>query len=296
MSKKEAVAVALLFITAFIWGAGFIASRLALDAGVTPELLMLVRFSIASILVATIFNKNIRKNLKRADIIPGVVLGVMLYLGFYIQNIALQYTTPANNAFLTSANVIMVPFISWAITRKLPGWRKILACVIFIVGIFILSVDIQSGFTISAGDSLTLVCAFFFACHISYNGRLAERIDTATLVFLQLVTSAVLSAVMFFILDGDITPATSLDGLLPLLFLALFSTFACYLLQTFCQTRVGASQAAIILGTESLFGALFSVILGYDPLSVSIVVGGGIMLSAVVLAEWQPGSKITQKE
>ncbi len=291
MKKKEAVAVSLLFLTAIIWGCGFIASKLALDAGVTPELLMVVRFVIATLLLGTLFFKRIKANMKKEHILPGIFLGVLLYLGFYIQNIGLLYTTPANNAFLTSANVIMVPFITWALTRRMPGGRKIAASAIFIVGIFILSVDIKAGFSMSAGDLLTLVCAFFFACHISYNGRLAERMDTTVLVFLQIATSAVLSSIMFFALDGVVTPATTLNGFLPLLFLGVFSTFACYLLQTFCQTRIGAPQAAIILGTESLFGALLSVFLGYDPLSLSIVIGGGIMLFAVFLAEWQPAVK-----
>ncbi len=286
MTKKEIVAIMLLFLVAIIWGSGFIASQMALDANVTPELLMVVRFTVATLCVGIIFQKQLRKNLRKKYILRGILLGVFLYLGFYIQNIGLLHTTPANNAFLTSANVIMVPFIVWAITKHLPGTRKLIASLIFLVGIFILSVDISAGFSFSLGDSLTLICAFFFACHIAYNGKLAESIDTISLVFLQLATATVLSAIVFFIVDGDTSPIMNLGGLLPLIYLGIFSTFVCYLLQTFCQARVGAAQVAIILGTESFFGALFSVILGYDPLSYEIIVGGAIMLAAVFMAEW----------
>ncbi len=295
MTKKEFVAIMLLFLVAIIWGSGFIASQIALDEGVTPELLMVVRFTVATLCVGIIFHKQLRKNLRKEYILRGIILGVFLYLGFYIQNIGLLHTTPANNAFLTSANVIMVPFIAWLITRQMPGLRKLIASLIFLLGIFILSVDLSQGFSLSLGDSLTLICAFFFACHIAYNGKLAQSIDTASLVFLQLATSTVLSAIVFFIVDGDVTPITTLSGLLPLVYLGIFSTFVCYLLQTFCQARVGSAQVAIILGTESFFGALFSVILGYDPLSYRIVLGGAIMLAAVFLAEWperQKGAKL----
>ncbi len=291
MTKKEMVTVALLFLTAIIWGGGFIASKIALDANVTPELLMVVRFCLATVLLAVVFYKRLKSNLHRGLLLRGFLLGVMLYLGFYLQNVALLFTTPANNAFLTSANVIMVPFIVWAITKRMPNIRKIVACVVFIVGIFILSMDISQGISFSAGDSLTLLCAFFFACHIAYNGKLAKSIDTVTLVFLQVATSALLSLIVFIVVDRDMSPLMTPNGLLPLVFLGLFSTFVCYLLQTFCQSRMASPQVAIILGTEALFGAMFSVILGYDPLSYNIVVGGGIMLFSVFLAEWSGAPK-----
>ncbi len=291
MTKKEVIAVALLFFVAIIWGSGFIAAKFALDASVTPELLMVVRFSVATLLIGALFFKQLRKNMRKEYIARGVILGVMLFLGFYIQNVGLLYTTPANNAFLTSANVIMVPFIVWVITKHMPKMRKIIASIVFLIGIFILSVDLSTGFSLSLGDSLTLLCAFFFACHISYNGKLAQSIDTVSLVFLQIATSAVLSLIVFLAIDRDLTPILSPNGLLPVLFLGVFSTFVCYLLQTFCQTRVASPQVAIILGTEALFGALFSVVIGYDALSYSIVIGGGIMLFAVLLAEWPEKTK-----
>ena len=45
-------------------------------------------------------------------------MGAALFIGFSLQIIGLQYTTPSKNAFLTATNVVIVPFIAFLICRK----------------------------------------------------------------------------------------------------------------------------------------------------------------------------------
>ena len=73
--------------------------------------------------------------------------------------------------------------------------------------------------------------------------------------------------------------------------LGVFSTCLCYFLQTTAQKHVNSTKAAIILSTESLFGSIFSVLLGYDPLSAQMVVGGVIILASIILPEFSFGKK-----
>ncbi len=42
-------------------------------------------------------------------------MGLALFFAFSLQIVGLQYTTPSKNAFLTSLNVVMVPFIAFQI-------------------------------------------------------------------------------------------------------------------------------------------------------------------------------------
>ncbi len=285
--QKTAFYVVLLFVVAIVWGSGFIASQMALDAGVTPGLLMVVRFSLAAIIIGLTFFKKIKVNLKVKDIRPGVIVGFFLFMGFYIQIVALQYTTPANNAFLTSTNVIMVPFIWWFVNKKAPKLRIFVASFLCVIGVAVLSYKAGQGISFALGDILTLVCALFFALQIVTTETLAKKMETSVIVFLQFVTAAILSLLVFLITDRDFTPLMNLDGLLPIVFLALFSTCLCYFLQTFAQKYVSSSKAAIIMATEALFGSLFSVILGYDALTVYMMVGGGIIMLALILSEWK---------
>lgn len=275
----------LLFVVAAIWGSGFIASQMALDANASPEFIMFVRFTLAALIVLAAFGKQLCQRMKKKDLLPGMLVGVFLFLGFYIQIIALQYTTPSNNAFITASNVVMVPFIWWAISKKRPENKIFVASVLCLAGIAILSIKWSVGLQFSPGDLLTLLCAFLFACQIAATGKCAEKMDTVVLVFLQFAVAAVLACAVFFITDRDFSAFASPTGLGSVVYLAVFSTCLCFFLQTAAQRYVSSSKAALVLSTESLFGSLFSVIIGYDPLTLAMVVGGTVMMLSLLLTE-----------
>ena len=289
--SKDKIGVVLLIVVAAIWGSGFIASQMALDANITPQLLMMVRFVIATAVIGVIFFKRIKTNIKKADIPAGSLIGLFLFLAFYIQVVALQYTTPSNNAFLTAANVVMVPFIWWVITKKPPSGKIFVSSIVCLLGIGILSLKMGQGISFGMGDLLTLLGAFFFACQIVSTGKLAEKMDTTVIVFLQFVVAALLSTLLFFATDRNIAPLLTIEGALPLIYLGVCSTCLCYFLQTLAQKNVDSSKAAIILGTEALFGTLFSVTMGYDMITINMVVGGSIIMVALIMTEWSPRGK-----
>ncbi len=62
-------------------------------------------------------------------------MGTALFLGFSLQIIGLQYTTPSKNAFLTATNVVIVPFIAFLICRKKVGLKGIAGAVLAIAGV-----------------------------------------------------------------------------------------------------------------------------------------------------------------
>ena len=203
MEKKRAEVMGSLslLVVAIIWGSGFIASQMALDAQMSSAFIMFVRFAIAALIVGIVFHKDLKKNMKKEHIKGGLLIGTFLFLAFYVQTVALQYTTPSNNAFITAANVVIVPFLWWAISKKKPGAKFIVSSFLCLLGI------------------------------------------------------------------------------------GIFSTCLCYFLQTTAQQHVHSAKAAIILSTESLFGTIFSVLLGYDPLSPQMVVGGIIILISITMTE-----------
>ena len=138
---------------------------------------------------------------------------------------------------------------------------------------------------IKIGDLMTLGCAFLFACQIVTTGILALKMDAKVIVFLQFAVAAVWGFFAFLLTDGDFSSFLSSEGMGAVIYLGVFSTCLCYFLQTTAQQHVHSAKAAIILSTESLFGTIFSVLLGYDPLSPQMVVGGIIILISITMTE-----------
>jgi len=275
-----------LLITAVIWGTGFPATFYALQSGFSTSFILLIRFSVAAAILAIGLHRRIMA-MSRPDFIRGLITGIFLFLAFYTQTFALRFTTPSNNAFITATNVIMVPFMTWLLFRKRPHRKFFILPFVTFIGVAILTYRPGVGFHFSTGDTFTLLCAFFFALHISYLDTVTKQSDPALLTFLQMATASVLSLLYFITIDYGVVGTDILwsRGLLWSLYLGLFSTLIAFFLQTSAQKYTTSTKTAIFLSSESLFGSLFSVLLAIEPYSVFMVSGGAVILVSIILSE-----------
>lgn len=291
-NKRETmvwVADLLCLLVASIWGSGFIASQVAIDARMSAALIMTLRFTIAALVMLAVCLPRLRR-LRLRDLRLGGLAGVFLFSAFYAQIIGQQNTTVSHCAFLTATNVVMVPFIVWAVSRRRPEGRIFVLTATTLLGIGILSITPGSfSFSFCFGDAMTLLCALLFALHITTLGWATKGTDVMLINLVQLATAAVLSVAVLFAADrGAVAAADLHTGLPAVIYLGLFSTCLCYFLQTLAQKYTTPSQAGVLLSTEGLFGSLFSVLLGMEALTANLVIGGLIIMASILLMELFP--------
>lgn len=284
-----------LMLVAIIWGAGFMAVKIALDSGYSSGLILVCRFGVACAAMAAFGWRKILP-VSRREVGYGALAGLLLFLGFYVQTLGMGLTTPSNNGFFTATNVIMVPLIAWALQKRRPPAKLLLCCALALAGFFVLSYS-DAGFGVNAGDLLTLLCAFFFACHIAYLGLVSPRVEAWKLTFLQLAFAGLFSVAGFCLVElPTLGEVDFVAGLPAVLFSGLLSTFLCYYLQTWAQGRTSSGKAAVLMSCESLWCAVFSVMLGYEQPSGQMAAGGLLIVGAVCLLEldglpWGKGKK-----
>lgn len=271
-----------LILIAIIWGSGFVGTKFALDGGFTPIQIMTLRFFISSILLNIIFFKRIKKNINKDIIKKGSLLGVFLFIAFAVQTFGLLYTTPSKNAFITAANVVIVPFIGYIIYKRKLDKIGVLSSIITLIGIGILS--LESNFSVNFGDFLTLICAFGFAGHIFFTSEFAVNKDPIILTSIQFSVAFILSLVVQVFI-GEVKVYSQPSGYLGVLYLALFSTTIAFLMQTICQKKVSGTKTAIILSTEAVFGTLFSIILLNEQVTLKMIVGSLLIFASIIMAE-----------
>lgn len=275
----------MLLIVAIIWGAGFIGTEYAIDSNMSPMMILSGRFIVASVTLLPFIVKDINK-IKRREWFRGSLAGLFLFLGFFFQTTGQSQTTVANSAFLTATNVVFVPFIAWAITTKRPKIKVFLMALLTFVGIAVLSVDLSEGLSMGSGDIMVLISAFMFATHIAFLSLGVEGCNPLRISFIQLTVAGLFATSGLVATNGLNLESVDLGvGVPSVLFLGVFSTCICFFLQTSAQKRTTPGKTAIILSMESLFGTIFSIILGIDPLTAKIVIGGLIILTAVILTE-----------
>lgn len=278
--KKYIGEIGLLFV-AIIWGMGFVASRLSLDSKLTPFQIMTLRFFISTLLMLIIYRKNLR-SINRNSLIAGIILGLLLFVGFAFQTVGLQYTTPSKNAFLTAINVVMVPYIGILLYKRSLDKFGIAGAVLACIGVGILTLD--GGFNVNKGDIFTLICALSFAFHIFFVGEFVKKYDPILLTTLQL-SFAFLFSLIAIIVMGQTNIHLNSKGILAVSYLGIFSTTLAFLLQNVAQKFTNETKAAIILSMESVFGSLASVVFLGELMTLKIALGCILIFIAITISE-----------
>ncbi|MEG0423137.1 MAG: DMT family transporter [Erysipelotrichaceae bacterium] len=280
---KRMYANMILVVIAIVWGGGFIATQGALD-GFTPMWMMTIRFFIAGGILLLFSYKQISL-LNKHTIFKGIIAGILLFSAFAFQTIGIQYTTASKSAFLTATNVIFVPYLLWAVMKRKPKRKEVIASIACVIGVALLTLD-GSGLSLSKGDFLTIICAVFFSLHMIAIEQFSNRIPALALTCLQLLTAGFLS--LIFAIPFEAMPSNvSSSAFQKLLFLIFLSTLFAYLLQTIAQKYTSANTTALILSMEALFACLFAYLFLNERLSVSMIAGGCIIFASVVWMEWR---------
>ena len=294
--KQELVADLMLAAVAIIWGLGFPLTKMVVDANLGAGLVVALRFTVAAAVVSVVFRKEL-KTLTLNDVRLGGIGGLLLGIAFLLQVAGQKYTTPSNSAFLTSLSVVLVPFLSWALFRNKPSRKTALVAVSCFAGAAVLTISPEKGLVLNVGDLLTVACAVFFSLHIAYLGKIAGHIETRKLTFMQMITAAVIGICYTGLMErAELAQADFQAGILPILFLGLFSTAFSFFAQTYAQKHTSPARAAIILGTEGLLGSIFSVLMGYEQVTVNLVAGGLIIFFSLLVMEVDPRSVFQRRK
>ena len=280
MTKREFMADAMLVLTAFIWGTGFVVMKNTLDA-VPPGAIIAIRYSIASVLTAIMFRKHLG-GLAREDVCRGAIVGGLLCSAYIVQTIGLSMTTAGKNAFLTTVYVLLVPFGCWLVFRQRLSRKNFIAAAMMLAGIGCLSLDGESG-GLNLGDLLTLVCGVLFAAHIMAVERCQEKTNTYALIVLQFAFAAVFASAYTLIFERGMSISMNVGAIGGLLYLSVFSTTVAMSLQNIGQSMAPASHAAILLSLESVFGALASWLLLGETLTSTMLLGFAVIFAALVV-------------
>jgi len=266
-----------------VWGFNFVVIKDVIGR-VDPMLYIMLRYLVAAAIFAALVPRSVSRA-KRGDWVMGGVLGAFYLTALVVQTIGLQYTTPGKSSFITGLNVAMVPFLYWAVARRSPGLAQVIGALIATVGLGVLS--LQGDFTLSWGDSLTLLGALFYALHIMSTGFFAPKVEPRTLAVTQIVVAAALISV--------VTPFTTpvvVD--LPwqvwaaVLWTALSGTIYAFFMQSWAQRYTTSTRAAVFLCLESVSGAVFGVLFGMDDLTWRLVGGAGLIFTGILIIETLP--------
>ena len=273
----------LLLMAAAIWGLSFVVLRSA-TVELPATYVVGIRYLGAAIILGIVLHRRIAQHMDANHILPGIVLGALVYCGFGLMSVSAMGTTPGKNAFLTTAYCVFVPFLAFPFTRRAPKMRNIVAGIICLIGIACISLHVSDGaLTIRFSEMIAVLSAVFLGLHmvaVAYFSR--EDRDMLVLTFYQFLTSGLIGFVVGFStvafpVEKMLMPSVLFD----LGYLVLLSTCVGSLLQNICQEHVPATQASLLIASEAIFGLLFGVLLIHEH--VRIIDGIGFLLISLAI-------------
>lgn len=215
----------------------------------------------------------------------GALAGVVLFAGFATQTIGLDSTSASNSGLITGLYVVFTPVLAAFFRRSQPALSTVLGATVSVVGLGFLT--LTNGFSLSAGDVWTLLCAFAFAVHIVMLASLAPRHEVAAFTAVQLAVTAILSLGLSAIIESAGLPPA--EAWLTLLGTGVVVTCGAFLIQVWAQTVIGPSRTAIMLALEPVFAvATASAVLG-ERLSPRGWAGAALIMGGIyIVLVWAP--------
>lgn len=286
MSRIQANLV--LLLAAAIWGGGFIAQSQAMK-WLGPNWFNALRFGLATLAVLPFAMREAaksRQSLTRRDWMWSVFVGLSLLAAQTTQQMGIQNTTVTNASFLTGLYVILVPLIAVFVLSRRPHWIVWPAAALTLFGILLLSGGSLSA--LNSGDALIILCAVFIAIQITLTpiavGNSDRPLALAVTQFAVCAAGAGMGAVAFEPIDVQ-----SITSALPeILYGGLLSSGLAFSLQIIGQRYTTASQAAIFLSAEALFGALLGAIILSETLPTVGYLGCVLIFAAILMVELVP--------
>ena len=269
------LAVLALFATAAAWGASFTLVKGVVEK-MAPEPFIFFRFTLAGLILLV----AARRRLSRALLVPGLVLGTFVFVGYLAQTHGLRFISAPRSAFLTGLYVIIVPFFQWR-TAGRPRANVWIASVLAVAGTTILVGD---GFTAGSivGHLLTLACAVIFALHVVYTARWSTSEGSAALAGIQVLIVGLAAAPLT--LFAKPTPWDP-HLIAVILITAIVTTAIAFAALMWAQAQVSATEAAVILSFEPVAAAITSIAFEGEPLTASFIAGGLMILAAMLLSQ-----------
>jgi drug/metabolite transporter (DMT)-like permease len=277
-STQSRLATVLLVALTAVWGSTFFLIRDLIEH-VPPIDFLALRFSIAAVVMVVVFWRPLRA-LTRPQVLMGVGLGVLYGLAQILQTQGLATTPASVSGFITGTYVVLTPvFTALLLRERVPGstWA---AALIATAGLALLSLN---GFSVGVGESLTLLAAALYALHIVGLGRYSANTIATGLSVVQMIVIALL-AVLGALPSGITLPSTPAHWA-SVLYMVVFASIAALWVQTWAQSHMSATRAAIVMTLEPVFAASFAVTLGSESPTWRMLAGGALVLAAMYAVE-----------
>jgi drug/metabolite transporter (DMT)-like permease len=279
----------LMLAASMIWGFAFVGQRSAAEfvGAYTFNTLRFLLGTLVLVAVIAVLNRvrHVSRERRRAAlrkvVVPGILTGTVLTVAVGLQQVAMETTEAGKAAFLTGFYMVLVPVVGIFRGHRLT-WKIVAGVVLGFTGLYFISV--KGDFSIATGDLLLLATSLLWTVHILLIDYYVPKMSALRFSAAQFLTTTVQSAVLALILDP--APFTGMENAMgELLYTGILSVGVAYTFQVMGQRHSLPSHAALILCTESLWGAVGGALILGEKMDWRGYLGALLLITGIVISQ-----------
>lgn len=288
MVLSRQYAVALVLLSALGFGSIAMFAKIAYASGISPTMLLTWRFALAvAMLAPLVWIKRLR--LPRGRALAGFALMGALYTAqsqCYFN--ALMHASSGLVGLLLYVYPVLVTIIA-----VLFGWEKLDRRTVVLLMVAVTGLAITLGDNLQGeplGILLGLLAAAVYAVYIVIGGRLTRGTDPLAATLVVMAAAALGNGGLA--MAGDSPLPSGLSAWLAIGAIALFSTVIAIAAFLVGIKHIGPAQASIISTLEPVITICLGVALLGESVSAGQLVGGAMVLAAVVMLAQRPRNHV----
>ena len=286
--SERARAFAALVAAGTLWGATFVAGKLALTQ-LGPAWLIVWRLGLASLVLLPLVPwRRLAAQWTAGDVGPPdaarVAVGAVVagYVVFVMGFEGLARTTASSAALLVAVAPPLLAVGAAVVDGERAGRAAWTAVALSVLGVALLVGAPGAGRTLW-GDALCVASMVGAVGWTLLSRRIGHRIGALPAMALQFALGGLLVLPFALWREGP-PPALSGGPLWAVLFMGVFCTAGTFVLFTWGVMRVEAARAGVLSNIEPVVGSVLGVALLGETLGAGALVGGALLVAAAVVA------------
>ena len=231
---------------------------------------------VVALYLLVIYKKNFFKSFYTSGL-PGVIAGMFLGIGFSAYVFAMYYTTVANTLFIISTETIFLALFGYLFLKEKINLVTLISIIMGMSGVFLIigsSLSIQSSSQFF-GNIVAFIMPISFAVLIVIV-RKYPKVDMVPSQFI----AGIFAALIGYFVAGKLS-ISSQDLFLGFL-AGTFQIGFGFIMITIGSRTTPAAVVGILMLTEAVFGPIWAWLFINEVPPISVIIGGGIIISAIL--------------
>ncbi len=299
MDKNRRRAMIEAFFAVVVWGASFVATKIALRY-TSPGVIVWLRFTMGVIILGVaVFARHLFNLPEKRD---WVYLALLGFLGItfhqWLQSTGLITTEATTTGWIVASIPVFMAILGWIALKEKLLWVQITGILISAMGVLLVVtrgnlVLLTSGKFGTVGDLLVLISAPNWAVFSVLSRRGLQKYPATLMMFYVMTFGWIFSSILFFAQNGlDQIRIIPWEGWAGIAFLGIFCSGFAYIFWYDALQVLPVAQTGSFLYLEPVVTVIVAAILLNEHLYLATILGGLLILGGV----WLVNRKILKRK